>query len=102
MRMALGGLAPPADSKVGDCAIKSAPAQGQINGNTARFRRRLAHNSFEQGEIGSDLFRAVCSIGLEGLVSKCRERKLTEALGRDHAGVVVLLPHDERRQEVAP
>jgi ATP-dependent DNA ligase len=29
---------------------------------------------FEQGEIGPDLFRAVCNMGLEGLVSKHRER----------------------------
>ena len=28
---------------------------------------------FEQGEIGPDLFRAACSMGLEGLVSKRRE-----------------------------
>jgi bifunctional non-homologous end joining protein LigD len=29
---------------------------------------------FEQGEIGSDLFRAACRFGLEGLVSKHRDR----------------------------
>ena len=29
---------------------------------------------FEQGEIGPDLFRAACDMGLEGLVSKHRER----------------------------
>ena len=29
---------------------------------------------FEQGEIGPDLFRAACDMGLEGLVSKCRDR----------------------------
>jgi bifunctional non-homologous end joining protein LigD len=29
---------------------------------------------FEQGEIGPDLFRAVCNMGLEGLVSKRRDR----------------------------
>jgi ATP dependent DNA ligase domain len=29
---------------------------------------------FEQGEIGPDLFRAACKMGLEGLVSKHRER----------------------------
>jgi bifunctional non-homologous end joining protein LigD len=28
---------------------------------------------FEQGEIGPDLFRAACGMGLEGLVSKRRE-----------------------------
>jgi hypothetical protein len=29
---------------------------------------------FERGEIGSDLFRAACRMGLEGLVSKRRGR----------------------------
>ena len=29
---------------------------------------------FEQGEIGPDLFRASCLMGLEGLVSKQRDR----------------------------
>ncbi len=29
---------------------------------------------FEQGEIGLDLFRAACRLGLEGLVSKRRGR----------------------------
>jgi hypothetical protein len=29
---------------------------------------------FEQGEIGPDLFRATCRMGLEGLVSKRRDR----------------------------
>jgi bifunctional non-homologous end joining protein LigD len=30
-------------------------------------------SDFEQGEIGPDLFRAACNMGLEGLVSKRRE-----------------------------
>jgi bifunctional non-homologous end joining protein LigD len=29
---------------------------------------------FEQGEIGPDLFRHACLMGLEGLVSKHRDR----------------------------
>jgi ATP-dependent DNA ligase len=29
---------------------------------------------FEQGEIGPDLFRAACRMGLEGLVSKRRDQ----------------------------
>jgi ATP-dependent DNA ligase len=29
---------------------------------------------FEQGEIGPDLFRAACNMGLEGIVSKRRDR----------------------------
>jgi bifunctional non-homologous end joining protein LigD len=31
-------------------------------------------SDFEQGEIGPDLFLAACLTGLEGLVSKCRDR----------------------------
>ena len=38
---------------------------------------------FEQGEIGPELFVAACRMGLEGLVSKHRERPY-EARGCDH------------------
>jgi bifunctional non-homologous end joining protein LigD len=31
-------------------------------------------SEFEQGEIGPDLFRHACLLGLEGLVSKRRDR----------------------------
>ena len=31
-------------------------------------------NPFERGEIGPDLFRAACDLGLQGLVSKHRDR----------------------------
>ena len=31
-------------------------------------------SDFEQGEIGPDLFRAACKFGLEGMVSKRRDR----------------------------
>jgi bifunctional non-homologous end joining protein LigD len=31
-------------------------------------------NPFERGGIGPDLFRAACKMGLEGLVSKHRDR----------------------------
>jgi bifunctional non-homologous end joining protein LigD len=47
----------------------------------ANLRRLLARrpdgiffSDFEQGEIGSDLFLAACRMGLEGLVSKHRDR----------------------------
>jgi bifunctional non-homologous end joining protein LigD len=47
----------------------------------ANLARLLARRSdgifiapFEQGEIGADLFRAACGMGLEGLVSKHRDR----------------------------
>jgi bifunctional non-homologous end joining protein LigD len=31
-------------------------------------------NAFERGDIGPELFRAACRMGLEGLVSKLRDR----------------------------
>jgi len=36
---------------------------------------------FEQDEIGPDLFEAACRVGLEGLVSKQRERFYRPRLG---------------------
>jgi len=35
---------------------------------------------FEQGEIGPDLFRAACDMGLEGLVSNRRDRPYRDGL----------------------
>jgi ATP-dependent DNA ligase len=47
--------------------------------NLARLLARRADGSFvatfEQGEIGPDLFRQVCKFGLEGLVSKRIDRR---------------------------
>ena len=37
-------------------------------------------NPFEQGEIGPDLFRKACEFGLEGIVSKHRDRPIRAAL----------------------
>jgi bifunctional non-homologous end joining protein LigD len=46
--------------------------------NLARLLTRRSQgifiSEFEQGEIGPDLFRKACEFGLEGLVSKHRER----------------------------
>jgi bifunctional non-homologous end joining protein LigD len=44
--------------------------------NLARLlaRRGIFVAPFEAGEIGLDLFRAACGMGLEGLVSKPRDR----------------------------
>lgn len=46
--------------------------------NVARLLARRPNgiflSDFEQGEIGPDLFRAACRMGLEGLVSKHRDR----------------------------
>jgi bifunctional non-homologous end joining protein LigD len=39
-------------------------------------------SEFEQGEIGPDLFRAACNFGLEGLVSKRRDRPYRAGAGR--------------------
>ncbi len=47
--------------------------------NLARLLARrvdgIILNPFEQGEIGPDLFRAACNMGLEGIVSKHRDRR---------------------------
>jgi bifunctional non-homologous end joining protein LigD len=40
----------------------------------ARRPEGIFVNPFERGEIGPDLFRAVCRMGLEGLVSKRGDR----------------------------
>ena len=40
----------------------------------ARRPEGIFVNPFERGEIGPDLFRAACQMGLEGLVSKRRDR----------------------------
>src|SRR5262245_23025465 len=40
----------------------------------ARRREGVFVNPFERGEIGPELFRAACRMGLEGLVSKHRDR----------------------------
>jgi bifunctional non-homologous end joining protein LigD len=40
-------------------------------------------SDFEQGEIGPDLFRAACSMGLEGLVSKRADRPYRGGRSKD-------------------
>ena len=46
--------------------------------NLARLLARrvdgIILNDFERGEIGPDLFRAACNMGLEGMVSKHKDR----------------------------
>jgi ATP-dependent DNA ligase len=39
--------------------------------------------SFEQGEIGPDLFRKACEFGLEGLVSKRADRPYRAGRSKD-------------------
>jgi bifunctional non-homologous end joining protein LigD len=45
-----------------------------LNDLLARRPEGIFINPFERGEIGPDLFRAACDMGLEGLVSKRRDR----------------------------
>jgi bifunctional non-homologous end joining protein LigD len=40
----------------------------------ARRPEGIFVSEFEQGEIGPDLFRQACKFGLEGMVSKRRDR----------------------------
>jgi hypothetical protein len=49
-------------------------AQGQPATLLARRPDGIFISQFEQGEIGPDLFRKACDFGLEGLVSKHRDR----------------------------
>jgi ATP-dependent DNA ligase len=42
--------------------------------NAGAAAGRPHRRTFERGEIGPDLFRAACRMGLEGLVSKHRDR----------------------------
>jgi len=57
--------------------LRSLPLHLRKN-NLARLLARRPEgifvSQFEQGEIGPDLFRKACEFGLEGLVSKHRER----------------------------
>ena len=58
--------------------LRNAAAQSMRKTNLARLLAKRPDGifvaPFEQGEIGPDLFRAACKMGLEGLVSKHRER----------------------------
>ena len=56
----------------------------------ARRPQGIFVSEFEQGEIGPDLFRKACEFGLEGLVSKHRERAYRP--GRHRIGVKVKNP----------
>jgi ATP-dependent DNA ligase len=47
---------------------------------------------FEQGEIGPGLFRAACNMGLEGLVSKRRDRPYLDYQIRSYQDAVLHVP----------
>jgi bifunctional non-homologous end joining protein LigD len=49
----------------------------------ARRPEGIFINSFERGEIGPDLFKAACRMGLEGLVSKRRDRPYRGGRSKD-------------------
>ena len=49
----------------------------------ARRLHGIIISLFEQGEIGPDLFRAACNMGLEGLVSKRRDRPYRGGRSKD-------------------
>jgi bifunctional non-homologous end joining protein LigD len=59
---------------------------------------------FEQGEIGPDLFRAACRLGLEGLVSKRRDRPYqagrskhwVKVKNRTHPAMSRVMEHEAR------
>ncbi|WP_311982634.1 DNA ligase [Bradyrhizobium japonicum] len=48
-----------------------------------RGRPGHLHRPFESGEIGPDLFRAACRMGLEGIVSKRRDRRYIAGRSRE-------------------
>ena len=57
--------------------LRKLPLQLRKNSLARLLARRpqgIFASEFEQGEIGPDLFRKACEFGLEGLVSKHRER----------------------------
>jgi hypothetical protein len=60
---------------------------------------------FEQGEIGPDLFRAACDMGLERLVSKRRDRPHQASRSKGVSGDTACAVHREaaaRLSEVDP
>ena len=49
----------------------------------ARRPNGIFLSDFEQGEIGPDLFRAACNMGLEGMVSKRADRPYRAGRSKD-------------------
>jgi bifunctional non-homologous end joining protein LigD len=61
----------------GDDDLRKLPLSMRKTGLERLLARRpegIFVNPFERGEIGPELFRAACNLGLEGLVSKRRDR----------------------------
>jgi bifunctional non-homologous end joining protein LigD len=59
----------------GDDDLRKLPLHPSLQRLLARRPEGIFVNPFERGEIGPALFRAACRIGLEGLVSKHRDRQ---------------------------
>ena len=58
----------------GDDDLRKLPLHLRLERLLARRPEGVFVNPFERGEIGPHLFRAACQMGLEGLVSKRRDR----------------------------
>ena len=56
------------------CGIAPAPSKNNLARLLARRSQGIFASDYEQDEIGPDLFRKACEFGLEGLVSKHRDR----------------------------
>ena len=72
--MTKSNCAPSTSSRSGDDLRKLPLAMRKANLERLLARRGIFINPFERGEIGPDLFTAACRMGLEGLVSKRRDR----------------------------
>ena len=62
--------------------LDQGPAK-RANVISAAHMPRLPAPLFEQGEIGPDLFRAACNMGLEGMVSKRADRPYRAGRSKD-------------------
>jgi bifunctional non-homologous end joining protein LigD len=56
------------------CDLPLSVRKANLDRVLARRPEGIFVKPFERGEIGPDLFRAACRMGLEGLVSKRRDR----------------------------
>ena len=66
--------------------LRSLPLSTRKTNLARLLARRLAGifvATFEQGEIGPDLFRAACDMGLEGMVSKRADRPYRAGRSKD-------------------
>jgi bifunctional non-homologous end joining protein LigD len=87
LRRSVGGAA--AETKAPKKSAKK-PRKAAEGMRKAHLERLLARrpdgifiSPFEQGEIGPDLFRKACEFGLEGLVSKRRDRPYRGGRSKD-------------------